>query len=133
MFFSSGSPVVKPEVPEAITTEIFCTLKLDGIHHWPGCDIPEVEYLKHPHRHLFHIKAHAFVNHDDRDLEFIKLQHEIRDYLFGRYWNETFNCLMFGAMSCEMIARELIETFELSMCEVSEDGENGAILTVNYL
>jgi len=32
-------------------------------------------------------------------------------------------------MSCEMIARELIEHFNLSRCEVSEDGENGAIVT----
>jgi hypothetical protein len=29
-----------------------------------------------------------------------------------------------------MIAKELIAKFNLSRCEVSEDGENGAIVTV---
>ena len=37
----------------------------------------------------------------------------------------------FGSRSCEMIAEELIVTFNLSRCEVSEDGENGTIVTAN--
>jgi hypothetical protein len=36
----------------------------------------------------------------------------------------------FGAKSCEMIAIELINEFNLSRCEVNEDNENGAIVTV---
>jgi len=34
----------------------------------------------------------------------------------------------FGNRSCEDIAEELIETFDLLNCEVLEDGENGAYL-----
>jgi hypothetical protein len=113
-----------------ITTEVYCTLQLPGIHNWPGCPFDEVGYLRDPHRHMFHIKAHAKVGHDDRDVEFIILKNTITQYLHDAYWSEKTRCLFFGARSCEMIARELIETFDLCRCEVSEDGENGAILTV---
>lgn len=112
-----------------IISEVYCTLKVEGIHNWPGCPFDEVAYLRDPHRHMFHIKAFTRVNHDDRDVEFIVLKHAIRDYLEDAYWDEGSKCCYFGAMSCEMIARELIEEFDLSSCEVSEDGENGAILT----
>ena len=36
----------------------------------------------------------------------------------------------FKSNSCEMIARDLIDKFGLNKCEVNEDGENGAIVTV---
>lgn len=115
---------------KTITTEVYCSLAVEGIHNWTNCDIEEVSYLKFPHRHMFGIKATVNVSHDDRDVEFIVLKHKIRDYLNIQYWDSKHKCLLFGSMSCEMIARELIEQFDLSSCEVNEDGENGAILTV---
>lgn len=111
-----------------ITSEVYCTLQVEGLHHWPGCPFDEVAYLRDPHRHVFHIKAHTIVGHDDRDVEFIMLKHEIARYLEEKYWNEELKLHLFGAMSCEMIARELMETLHLSRVEVSEDGENGAVL-----
>lgn len=121
-----------------IKSEVFCTLQVEGTHNWPSCPFDEVSYLRVPHRHVFHIKAHKLVNHDDRDVEFIMLKHQIQKHFVERYWagwtpREGFNGTAlheFGAMSCEMIARELIDQFDLCRCEVSEDGENGAILTV---
>lgn len=113
-----------------IKSEVYCTLQVEGIHNWPGCPFEEVSYLRNPHRHVFHIKAHAPVHHDDRDVEFILLKHHITEYLNTTYWSDDVWCLYFGARSCEMIARELIDQFGLSRCEVNEDGENGAILTV---
>lgn len=115
---------------QQITTEVYCTLQVEGIHHWPGCPFEEVSYLRDPHRHMFHIKAYKNVTHDDRDVEFIMLKHDVDAFLSTEYWDDDKMCLVFGAKSCEMIARELIDRFELSRCEVSEDGENGAILTV---
>lgn len=103
---------------------------MEGIHHWPTCPFEEVAYLRLPHRHMFHFKALVNVSHDDRDVEFIILKHMIREYLNETYWHDEFKCLFFGPMSCEMIARELMEEFNLSQCEVGEDGENGAVLTV---
>ena len=112
------------------TTEVYCTTQMAGIHNWPGCPFDEVSYLRDPHRHMFHIKAHKLVTHSDRDVEFIMLKHLIEEYLNMEYWHDQHKCLYFGAMSCEMIAEELINKFDLCRCEVSEDGENGAIITV---
>jgi len=113
-----------------ITTEVYCTLQIEGTHNWPNCPFDEVDYLRVPHRHIFHIKAYAEVNHDDRDIEFICLKHRIEEY-FVRYRDDVKKICVFGAKSCEMIARELITEFGLTRCEVNEDNENGAILTVD--
>lgn len=114
-----------------IKSEVYCTLQIEGTHNWPDCPFDEVAYLRDPHRHVFHIKAHKVVNHDDRDTEFIMLKHRIKEFFVERgYYDVDTSLCKFGAMSCEMIARELIEEFGLCQCEVSEDNENGAILYV---
>lgn len=106
------------------TKVVFATLQFQGIHNWPGCPFDEVAYLRDPHRHMFHIKAYKEVFHDDRDVEFIMLKNAIQKYIA-----ETYPDGVLGAKSCEMLAVELIEKFELCQCEVNEDGENGAIVT----
>lgn len=122
-------------------TEVYCTLRVEGIHNWPDCPFEEVSYLRDLHRHQFHIKAHKVVTHSDRDTEFIMLQHRIEAYLLTEYGQEIMHetgwticdnkrVCMFGAKSCEMIAEELINEFDLCKCEVNEDGENGAIVEV---
>lgn len=113
--------------------EVFCTLQVEGIHSWPECPFDEVAYLRDPHRHIFHIKGYKVVTHDDRDVEFIMLKRQLVEYLIFKYAdrdNENPFICMFGPMSCEMIAKELIEEFDLSKCEVSEDNENGTVVTV---
>ncbi len=115
---------------QIVTEEVFCTLQVEGIHNWPACPFDEVSYLRDPHRHMFHIKAHKYVTHSDRDVEFIMLKHAIKVYLTGKYFSVDKAAFVFRAMSCEMIAKELINKFDLCKCEVSEDGENGAIVSV---
>lgn len=112
-----------------IKTEVYCTLQIEGTHNWPNCPFDEVDYLRVPHRHVFHIKAYKQVFHDDRDVEFIMLKHAIGKY-FEIYYDTEKKLHVFGAKSCEMIARELITAFGLCKCEVNEDNENGAILYV---
>ena len=104
--------------------EIVVNLQYEATHNWPNCDIPEVAYLKHPHRHLFHIKCKAEVNHSDRDLEIIMFKRGVLQHLEEKYAGS------FGSQSCEMIALELFILFELTECQVLEDGENGAIVTL---
>jgi len=113
-----------------ITTEVFCTLQVEATHNWPGCPFEEVAYLRDPHRHVFHIKAYKKVFHDDRDVEFIMLKHDIQRH-FQRYYDPTLAMCAFGAKSCEMIGAELLDRFKLSRVEVSEDNENGAIVTAS--
>jgi hypothetical protein len=110
-------------------TEVFCSLNVEGIHAWYTCPIDEVDFLKVDHRHIFGIKAYKEVFHDDRDVEFIWLKHEIQDYLRENYYNKEKRLHYFGPKSCEMLAKELINQFDLSRCEVNEDNENGAIVT----
>jgi hypothetical protein len=106
---------------------IVIKLQVEGIHCWPECPIEEVSFLKHPHRHMFHIRLLKEVGHNDRDVEIIKLKREVQYYLLNEYGNEMGTC-NFGRMSCEDIAEELIKKYKLHGCEVLEDNENGAML-----
>lgn len=114
----------------SITTEVYCTLQVEATHNWPACPFEEVDYLRVPHRHVFHIKAFKPVYHDDRDVEFIMLKHEIQDYLEEKYYDHRKKLHVLGHTSCEMLGRELALEFGLSRVDVSEDNENGAITTV---
>jgi hypothetical protein len=102
---------------------IWVTFRREGIHKYP--DAPEgVEFLKFPHRHIFHFKVSLEVFHDDRDVEFILFKRELE----GLYGNGT---LELDFKSCEMLAEDLSEYIRDEypgrdlVIEVSEDGENG--------
>lgn len=110
------------------TATVFCRLQIDGTHNWPACDVEGVDFLRHTHRHMFHIEAHAEVTHSDRDVEFIALKRKIQQYFAAQ--QDVVGQVAFGAQSCEMIAETLINTFNLVECTVSEDGENGATVKV---
>lgn len=114
-----------------IRTTVFCTLQFEGIHCWANCPIDEVAYLRDLHRHVFHVRAVKQVFHDDRDIEFIQFKGTLSRYINSKYpkYHPTGNALMMGTTSCEMLARDLMEEFDLLECEVNEDGENGAVLT----
>ena len=103
---------------------IWVTFQKEGIHRYP--DAPEgVEFLRHPHRHIFHFKVELEVFHDDRDVEFILFKRELENLY-------RTNTLQLDYKSCEMIADDLAfyitrkyENRDL-IITVSEDGENGA-------
>jgi len=106
---------------------IWITFKKEGIHKYP--DAPEeVKFLRYPHRHIFHFKVKIEVEHNNRDIEFIMLKRELENlYDPGK--------LELDYKSCEMLAEEILDyllqnySSKRSMSvEVSEDGENGAVL-----
>ena len=101
-------------------TNIIVTLQYEATHNWPDCDDPIVGYLKHEHRHMFHIVCKKQVSHDDRDIEIITMKSAVLLWLAHTYGGEL------KAMSCEMLARKIAEVFHLSYCSCMEDGENGA-------
>ena len=103
---------------------IWVTFQKEGIHKYPQAltdpKLKDVSFLGHPHRHIFHFRVDIEVFHDDRDIEFILFKRELESlYSSDGAMNVDFQ-------SCEMIARELYEQFDLEYCSVFEDNENGA-------
>ena len=78
---------------------------------------------------MFYIRLEKEVTHNDRDIEIIKLKHDIIDYLKGKYFDEYLRTHRFGGRSCEDIAEDLYIQFDAYSVEVLEDNENGAIIT----
>lgn len=109
--------------------EIVVRFAIAGIHHWPEAQ-PPVYFLSHPHRHLFFFECKAEVYHCDREIEFLTLSNTIKEFLMARYWNKESLSLQFGPMSCESIARDILDQFPpLNSVSVFEDNENGAVIT----
>ena len=104
---------------------IFVTFQKEGIHCYP--DAPEgVEFLKNPHRHMFHFRVEIEVFHDDRDIEFILFKRELES-LYADGILELDYC------SCEMLSDALSGYIQQEhpgrdvKIEISEDGENGSV------
>lgn len=103
-------------------TFIYVTLEHEFVHRYK--DAPnEVVYLRNYHRHLAHIKVQVEVFHDDREIEFIMLKHELQNYLamFKKQLDS----------SCESLAKDLLRYMQSHygdrdiMIIVNEDNENG--------
>jgi hypothetical protein len=106
--------------------KIFITTQFEGLHCYPKAP-EEVSYLRNMHRHIFKVKCTIAVQHNDREIEFILFKTKINEFL-----NKKYNV---HADSCEDIALEialyLINMYDRWVeVEVSEDGENGAIVTL---
>ena len=102
---------------------IWVTFQKEGIHKYP--DAPdEVDFLRYPHRHIFHFKVEIEVHHDDRDIEF---------FIFKRWLESLYadNILQLDYKSCEMMSDDLARKIKDKYpgrrlaIDVSEDGENG--------
>ena len=100
----------------------------EGIHKFPGAkDLPGVEFLQYPHRHMFHFYVTLQVRHDDREVEFILFKRELENLY-------TEHSLELDNQSCEMMAEGLINYIEDNYpkravkVEVYEDNENGAVV-----
>lgn len=101
---------------------IIINTRFSAIHFWPDCEIEEVDYLRYPHRHEFHVQVKALVSHDNRDIEFIQLKNKIERWI-SKNWNKQ----NLKSKSCEKMCSELLFNFpNLSYARVLEDGENGA-------
>lgn len=107
---------------------IYITDTIEFIHRY--IDAPdEVYYLRYPHRHLAHIKVTIEVYHNDRELEFILVKHELQAYMKTLVSQLGDNC------SCEMFADMLLSYLQEHYgtnrdieIVVNEDNENGCRL-----
>jgi len=101
---------------------------IEGYHYFPGAP-EEVDFLQHNHRHLFRIRAHYRVSDSNREKEIFIEERRIKKYLENKYGNP---CL-FGMMSCEMIAEDILNENNpdgVDMVEVYEDGRGGSIVSI---
>lgn len=125
---------------QLIDRSIFVTFQREGVHRYPAAatdprlatgKADDVSFLANPHRHIFHFRVSISVTHNDRDIEFIQFKRELE----GLYSTGT---MQMDYKSCEMLAEELIQYItakypnRTGSVEVSEDGENGAILSFYY-
>ena len=99
-------------------------LQYEALHCWTDCPYEDVSFLKHPHRHMFHIRMKKAVTHTDRDIEIIRFKWEVQNWLDQKYNHNLDN------MSCEMLAAEILTQYGCSEVEVTEDGEHGAVVEV---
>lgn len=92
-----------------------------GFHRWK--DAPEeVKFLRDFHRHIFKVKISVEVTDPDRQVEFFMFKAKL-DKVLADYNDHRFE------FSCETIAQQLLERLpEACSAEVSEDGENGALV-----
>ena len=115
------------EHPTTLTVkrQIWVTADFAAFHRWLGAPEP-VSFLKSWHRHKFMVKVTLNVSHADRDLEFFIVKGKLEKVLLQAFKDQYLN------MSCEMIAEEIFRHLALEQVnsiEVSEDGENGAIVS----
>ena len=116
--------------------KIWVTFQKEGIHCYPAAssdpllatgDEYDVSFLGTPHRHIFHFRVWIDVVHNDRDIEFI----QFKRWLQKLYESGT---LQLDYKSCEMMADDLYIQIasrypdRAVWIEVSEDGENGALI-----
>ena len=108
-----------------MTTSVITVNHIEGFHCWP--DAPDtLSYLKDRHRHVFVIECNFKVSHDDRQIEIISQQHQIEEFIRDRHGIPA----GFGSMSCEAIAREIVDFYpDCISCTVREDGFGGATVT----
>lgn len=126
-------------VMQAADRKIWVTFKKEGIHKYPAAltdpalatgDEYDVSFLGHPHRHIFHFRVWMDVFHNDRDVEFI----QFKRWLENLYKQGT---LVLDYKSCEMMSDDLYTQIAAKYpgrsvwIEVSEDGENGALIKYN--
>ena len=120
-------------VMEHAQRQIWITWQREGIHKYPAAltdpNLADVEFLGYPHRHIFHFRVWIDVFHNDRDLEFIQFKRWCESL-----YNSNNSVLSLDHKSCEMMADDLYIQIaqrypgRVIHIEVSEDGENGALI-----
>ena len=113
--------------------QIWVTWQKEGIHKYPAALteplLADVQFLGYPHRHIFHFRVWIDVFHNDRDVEFIQFKRWCESLYTGQG-----AVLSLDYKSCEMMADDLYIQIaarypgRVVHIEVSEDGENGAVI-----
>ena len=133
-------------IVEKAERKVWVTFRKEGIHKYPAAltdpalatgDEYDVSFLGHPHRHIFHFRVWIDVFHNDRDVEFIQFKRWLENLFRAGHTGNNNNqgaVLSLDYKSCEMMADDLYIQIatkypdRVVWIEVSEDGENGALI-----
>lgn len=103
---------------------VIIQFEIEGFHNYPNAP-DKVNFLSNNHRHTFIIKSGYKVSDLNREREIFICRDIVKNYL-----EESFGVpCQFKNMSCEMIAKEILEfAIEDGMvwCEVWEEKTGGA-------
>lgn len=126
------------------------TVVQPGLHCWPEAPQGPFEFLRHPHRHRFHVTVGFAVESTGRQLEFFEVQQVLFTVLLRIAEADTGKqkypllYVNFGTRSCEdlcVLTANLLQEYcrdhhrprmadALRFVRVSEDGENAAYIEV---
>jgi hypothetical protein len=105
-------------------TTVIAQFEVEGFHNYPEAP-KQVDFLSSNHRHTFIIKCGYEVEDLNREKEIFICRDEVKSYLIESF---GYPCI-FENMSCEMIAKEIIEFASedgMIWCEVWEEKTGGA-------
>lgn len=105
------------------TLVVACNL-IEGFHRWPNAS-PRRRFLAALHRHIFRIETSFAVADDDREIEIFDAQERVEEFLTRKFGRPC----RFGDLSCEAIARTILEETGAVRVEVREDGFGGAVVS----
>lgn len=119
-----------------MNAEVQIQFQVEGFHVYP--DAPtKVNFLSHEHRHTFIISCGFRVYDLNREQEIFILRNIVMSYLqkeFADTINKEKQTLQFGAMSCEMIAYDILKQhtsqYNMIWCQVWEENTGGAKVSI---
>jgi len=111
-------------------TYIYVRTQFEALHHWDKAP-KRVDFLKHPHRHVFHVKA-KIETFEDREQEFFLVQEDLDSIVCNMLTFDSSCAVPALNRSCEMAAAQIFMEmqkigYNIVEVDVSEDDENGAI------
>ncbi len=109
-------------------TYIVVRWQFEGFHHWKEAP-NEVDFLRKPHRHVFHCEAQIPVAHNDRALEYFIVKRFLQKMVSELYEFDL------GGRSCEMMCEDVLQAIQGKFglnkdvsVSIFEDAENGSIV-----
>lgn len=102
--------------------------QMEGIHQYPNAP-EEVAFLRHPHRHIFHVILYVEQFHDERDVEYLMARKWLDNLLHATKWDISSSCEHI-AMVVGQTTRSVFRDRRVKI-EVTEDGENGCLIEMS--
>ena len=102
--------------------------QFEFIHCWKEAP-KEVEFLRAPHRHDFLVTCQIEVLHNNRELEFFIVLHNLENYINSVLVKSdvTTSCEQFAVMIFEFLSKTYGNNRKI-IVEVSEDGKSSAVV-----